>query len=205
MELLSTGIWYCCLQWPQAFIEIPKHKKANSISTDGLELATYNITIEWISGAHNKVADSLISRCQGHCSNMLVTSTPDGPATCSHSKTCNTTNTTLLTDPTTTLTNDKENASPHLTKYWKDTLRLMQKMDPFCKWISKRLLGGKAPLHEIDTFTHITGLIYKHVMDSNQRFLALVIPNSWHFTVLVEAHDKLGHQEFNRTYDLVKC
>ena len=40
-------------------------------------------------------------------------------------------------------------------------------------------------------------------MDSNQRFLALVIP--WHFTVLIEAHDKLGHQGVSRTYHLVKC
>ena len=81
----------------------------------------------------------------------------------------------------------------------------MQRTDPFCKHISKRLLSGKAPSHEVDTFTHIKGLIYKHVMDSNQRFLALVIPKSWHFTVLTEAHDKLGHQGVNRTYHFVKC
>ena len=31
-------------------------------------------------------------------------------------------------------------------------------------------------------------------------FLALVIPKSWKFTVLVEAHDKLGHQGNNHTY-----
>ena len=30
-------------------------------------------------------------------------------------------------------------------------------------------------------------------MDSYQKFLALVIPKSWHFTVLVEAYAKLGH------------
>ena len=53
-------------------------------------------------------------------------------------------------------------------------------------------------------FTHIKGLIYKHVMDSNQRFLALVIPSSWHFTVLIEVHDKLGNQRVNRTYHLLK-
>ena len=41
-------------------------------------------------------------------------------------------------------------------------------------------------------------------MDSNQRFVALVIPKSWHFTVLIEALDKLGHQGVNRTYHLVK-
>ena len=41
-------------------------------------------------------------------------------------------------------------------------------------------------------------------MDSNQRFLALVISKSSHFTVLIEAHDKLGHQGVNRAYHLVK-
>ena len=136
---------------------------------------------------------------------MLVTSTPDGPATSTHRKTCNTANTTPPTDTTTASTNDKVNAPPPLTEEGKDTLRLMQRMDPFCKHISKRLLSGKAPLHEIDTFAHIKGLIFKHMMDSNQRFLALVIPKPWHFTVLVETHDKLGHQGVNRTYHLVEC
>ena len=42
--------------------------------------------------------------------------------------------------------------------------------------ISKRLLSGKAPSHEVNIFKHIKGLIYKHLMDSNHRFLALVIP-----------------------------
>ena len=41
-------------------------------------------------------------------------------------------------------------------------------------------------------------------MDSNQRFLALDIPRSWHFTVHIEAHDKIGHQGINWTYHLVK-
>ena len=50
-------------------------------------------------------------------------------------------------------------------------------MDPFYKCISKRLLSGKAPSHEVDALMHIKGFIYKHVMDSNQWFLALVIPN----------------------------
>ena len=32
----------------------------------------------------------------------------------------------------------------------------------------------------------------------------LIIPKSWHFTVLVEAHDKSGHQGVNRTHHLIK-
>ena len=80
----------------------------------------------------------------------------------------------------------------------------MKKTDSFCKCTSKWLLNGKAASHTADTFTHIKGLLYKHVMGSNQKFLALVIPKSWYFTVLIEAHDKLGHQEVNRMYQLIK-
>ena len=81
----------------------------------------------------------------------------------------------------------------------------MQRTDPLCKCISKRLLNGKAPHHEFDTFTHVKGLLYKHVLDASKQFLTLVIPKSWKFTILVEAHDKLGHQGNNCTYCLIKC
>ena len=80
----------------------------------------------------------------------------------------------------------------------------MQRTDPFFKCISKRLLNGKAPQHEFDTFTHVKGLLYKHIMDSGKQFLALVIPKSWKYTVLVEAHDKLGHQGNSHMYCLIK-
>ena len=38
----------------------------------------------------------------------------------------------------------------------------------------------------------------------DSKFLALVIPKSWKYTVLVEAHDKLGHQGNTCTYCLIK-
>ena len=41
-------------------------------------------------------------------------------------------------------------------------------------------------------------------MDSGQKFFALVIPKSWKYKVLVEAHDKLGHQGNTCTYCLIK-
>ena len=41
-------------------------------------------------------------------------------------------------------------------------------------------------------------------MDSGKQFPALVIPKSWKYTVLVEAHDKLGHQGNSCTYCLIK-
>ena len=34
--------------------------------------------------------------------------------------------------------------------------------------------------------------------DAGKQFLTLVIPKSWKFTILVEAHDKLGHQGNNQ-------
>ena len=86
----------------------------------------------------------------------------------------------------------------------KEVLLQMQKTDPFCKHISKWLLNGKTPYHKADTFIHINDLIYKHAMDSTQKFVALVIPRSWHFTVLIKAHNKLSHQGVNRTYHPIK-
>ena len=67
------------------------------------------------------------------------------------------------------------------------TNAVMQKTDPLCKCILICLPSGKAPSNEADTFTHI------NVLDSNLKFLTLVIPKSWLVTVIVEAHDKLGH------------
>ena len=78
-------------------------------------------------------------------------------------------------------------------------------LNPFCKHISKRLLNGKAPHHEFDTFTHVKGLLYKYIMDAGKKFLTLLIPKSWKYMVLVEAHDKLGHQGHSCTYCLIKC
>ena len=80
----------------------------------------------------------------------------------------------------------------------------MQKTDPFCKCISRRLLNGKAPHHEFDTFAHVKGLLYKHVMDAGKKFLTFIISKSWKYTVLMEAHDKLGHQGNSCTYCLIK-
>ena len=84
-----------------------------------------------------------------------------------------------------------------------EALLQMQKTDPFCNWISKCLSNGKAPQHKTDLFIHVRGLLIKHVMDSGQKFLAVVIPMSWKYTVLVEAHDKLGHQGNTWTYCLI--
>ena len=86
-----------------------------------------------------------------------------------------------------------------LTADRSEALLQMQRTDLFCKCISKCLLNGKAPQHEFDTFTQVKGLLYKHITDSGKQFLALVIPKSWKFTDLVEAHDKLDHQGNSNT------
>ena len=81
----------------------------------------------------------------------------------------------------------------------------MQRTDPLCKHISKYLSNRKAPKHEADLFLHVKGLLYKQVTDSNQKSLALVIPKAWKFTVLVEAHYKLGNQGATHTCSIIKC
>ena len=149
------------------------HNKVNRWS---LELATYNISFEWISGARNKAADCL-SRLVMPTSttiNMLTASSSDGPAFHTRSHTWNTSDSTstphtdaaphISQEPTTT---PKPIMADHL-----DALLQMQRTDPFCKCISGRLLNGKAPHHEFDTFTHVKGLLYKHITDAGKKFLA---------------------------------
>ena len=57
----------------------------NKVNRWGLELATYNITFEWISGAKNKAADCLsclveLPQTTSTPINMLLVSNTDGPA-----------------------------------------------------------------------------------------------------------------------------
>ena len=128
--------------------------------------------------------------------NILTASSTDGPAFHTRSHTQNTPSSVTPTpQPDTALKISQEPTTipKPLTADHLEALLQMQKTDPFCKHISRRLLNGKAPHHEFDTFTHIKGLLYKHVMDAGKKFLALVIPKSWKYTVLIEAHDKLGH------------
>ena len=166
-----------------------------------MELATYNISFEWISGAQNKAADCLsrLITPTSTSSNMLTTSSNDGPAFHTRSHTQNTSDTTSTphTDTTPQISQEPITTPKPLTADHLDALLQMQRTDPFYKYISRRLLNGKAPNHEFDTFTHVKGLLYKH--------LTLVIPKSWKYTVLVEAHDKLGHQGNSHTYCLIKC
>ena len=127
----------------------------NKVNRWSLELTTYNITFEWISGAKNKAADCLswlvkpTSQSPSVC--MLTASYADGPA-------FNTRSHTQTTSPNTTSTPDP-NLSPRISKEMNPNPKLltadrigallqMQRTDPFCKCISRWLLNGKAPQHE---------------------------------------------------------
>ena len=184
----------------------------NKVNRWGLELAAYNITFEWISGAKKKAADCLsclveLPSTTSSIINMLIVSTTDGPAfnTRSQTQQCSAPDT-----PTTPLSiapdimSIPEPTPKSLTVDRLQALPQMQKTDYFCKCISKQLYNGKASKHETELFTHIRGLLYKHITDSGQTFLALVTPKSWKYTILVEAHDKLGHQGNTHTYCLIK-
>ena len=180
----------------------------NKVNRWSLELVTYNITFEWILGAKNK-ADNCLFRLvspTGTPINLLTASFDDGPAfhTRSHTQSTSDSTSSLPIDAMPVISQDATPTPKLLTADCLDALLQMQRTDPFCKHISKRLLNGKAPHHKFDTFTHFKGLLYKHVSDAGKKFLALVIPKSWKFTILLEAHDKLGHQGNTCTYCLIQ-
>ena len=137
---------------------------------------------------------------------MLTASSTDGPAFHTRSHTQNISSTTSTPHPDTTpqISQEPTTTPKPLTAECLEALLQMQRTDPFCKCISRRLLNGKAPHHEFDTFTHVKGLLYKHITDSSKKFLTLVIDKSWKYTVLMEAHDKLAHQGNSPTYCLIK-
>ena len=137
---------------------------------------------------------------------MLTASSSDGPAFHTRSHTQSTSDSTSAphTDTAPHISQDPTTTPKPITADCLDTLLQMQRTDPFCKCISRRLLNGKAPHHEFDTFTRVKGLLYKHIMDAGKKFLTLDIPKLWKYTVLVEAHDKLGHQGNSHTYCLIK-
>ena len=171
------------------------------------------MTFVWISGAHNTVADCLsclveLPQTTLAQTNLLTVTNSDGPTLntrCQTHQCLSTSSSTSQPDITPEVSEVPDPTPKSLTADRLEALLQMQKTDPFCKRISKCLPNGKAPQHEMDPFTHVKGLLYKHITDSGHKFLALVIPKSWKYTVLVEAHDKLGHQGNTHIYCLIKC
>ena len=184
----------------------------NKVNRWGLELATYNIAFKWISGVHDKAADCLshlveLPQDKPVSINMLSVTDTDGPVFNTRNQTHKHLSLDTSTSQPDVIPNVPEAKHPTPKSLTADRLKAllqMQKNDPFCKRISKWLSNGKGPQHETDLFTHVRDLLYKHVTDPGQKFLALVIPKSWKYTVLVEAHDKLGHQGNTHTYCLIK-
>ena len=159
----------------------------NKVNRWELELATYNISFEWISGVKDKAADCLshlveLPPTTSAPINMLSVSNTDGPAfnTRSQTQQCLAPDSfTAQPSVTPDVVSTPGPMPKSLTADRLEALLQMQKTDPFCKQISKQLSNGKAPKNETELFTHITGLLYKHITDSGQKFLALVIPKSW--------------------------
>ena len=118
----------------------------NKVNRWGLELATYNITFDWISGACNKAADCLsclVELPQDRLAsiNMLSATNCDGPAfntrsriaQCSSSE--DTTLKSYVVEPNVI---DTPSTTPKsLTVDRLQAFLQMQKTNPFCKQISK--------------------------------------------------------------------
>ena len=127
----------------------------NKVNRWGLELAIYNITFEWISGAQNKAADCpsrivTLPKDSTTTVKILTATNLDGPPIHTRSKILHQCQTTTATEPSTpqpikeTVTPDlstvetSQDITPKpLISDRHEALLQMQKMDPFCKYISK--------------------------------------------------------------------
>ena len=178
----------------------------------GLELASYNITFKWISGARNKAADCLsrlVELPEKHQKNQtgtkpMVINMVRAITTRSRSRQPEIDEETKKLQPKETNSNNDttRNDSPDNSR---DTsIQEMQSTDPFCRCIMKRLLNKTAPEHELKTFFIHNGLLYRYASDHPKDFFTLVIPKAWKYTILVETHDKMGHQGKNHMYSLIK-
>ena len=122
----------------------------NKVNRWGLELETYNITFEWISGAKNKAADCLSMVVEWLPAtptmiNMLTVTHTDGPAfnTRSQTKQDPTANNSFVSQNITPDISPPTGPTPRtLTADRLEALVQMQKTYPFCKCISKWLFNG---------------------------------------------------------------
>ena len=179
--------------------------KNTKINRWGLELASYNIMFEWISGARNKAADclsQLVELPKKHQKNPRGTK----PTRINMVRAV-TTRSGMRKTPTDKETkklqsmepnSDNDTTSNNSHNNPKDTsIKEMQSTDPFCKRIMKRLLNKTAPEHELKNFFIHNGLLYRYALDHAKDFCILVIPKAWRYKILVETHDKMGHQGNN--------
>ena len=114
--------------------------------------------------------------------NLLSVTNLDGPAFNNRSlmHQCLSMDTsTALPDVTPEISRTPDPAPKSLIADRLEALLQIQNTDSFCKRISKCLLNDKAPHHKMDLFLHVRGILYKHITESGQKFLSLVIPKSW--------------------------
>ena len=172
-EQEAYGVYYMITKWNYylqgTYITVKNYHKPlanfinaknanNKVNRWSLELATYNITFEWIPAAKNKAARCLsqlvkLPMTTPATVNMLTITHTDGPA-------LNTRGHTKKDSPDTTSTphpNVSPNISPDTTQTPKpltadrlEALLQMQRTEPFCKCTSKCLFNGKALQHETD-------------------------------------------------------
>ena len=118
----------------------------NKVNRWGLELATYNITFEWISGACKKAADCLshlveLPQNEPTTISMLSATHSDRLAFNSRSRTAQQSlseDTTPQTDTVSPDVTDTQSTPPKsLPADRLEALLQIQKVDPFCKCISK--------------------------------------------------------------------
>ena len=144
--------------------------KNTKINRWGLELTSYNIKFEWISGAKNKTTDRLSQLVELPQKNrngtkpMLINMVK---AITTRSRMRNTTlvkgteeqpplRMDINTDNTPRTEVSKETTSSDSEDNSRDTsIKEMQSTDPFCKRIMKRLLNKTVPKHELDTFLNM--------------------------------------------------
>ena len=155
--------------------------KNTKINRWGLELASYNIMFEWISGARNKAADCLsrlVELLEKHQKNpsgtkptrinmvKVVTTRSGMRKTLTDKETEKLQPMEQILDNDTTSNNSQNNP--------KDTsIKEMQSTDPFCKRTVKRLLNKTVPEHEMKTFFIHNGLLYRYASDQSKDFCAL--------------------------------
>ena len=117
----------------------------NKVNRWRLELVTYNITFEWMCGAHNKADDCLsplveLPQTTSTQISLLTVTNSDGPAFNNRSQTCQW----LSTSPSTSQPDISPDVSEvpdptpnSLTTDRLEALLQMQKTGPFCKRIFK--------------------------------------------------------------------
>ena len=122
----------------------------NKVNRWSLELATYNITFECISGAKNKAADCLswlveLPTTTPNTIDMLTVTHRDGPAFNTRSCTkedAHNTNPTLHPDVFPKFSPEANPTPKPLTIDRLQELLQMQRTDPFCKCVCRWLLNG---------------------------------------------------------------